>query len=362
MSESRKKIDFKSFLNASAKALKHLFLHNGWLKLIAILISVVLWAGLISQDASLTREKTFQNVNVSVIGEEALANKGYIVVSDLSEFLQNVSVVAAVPQLQYENAEASAYNIRLDLSRINGSGEQEVKIMYSNSTSLGNIVSINPSTVTVMVEDYIIRQRIPVSTGNELEVPEEWYVSQPTVDPALIAVSGPRSLVQTISRARAFINQNDIEWKEGQISAIADLRLYNRQGEEVNNRLLNMSSSNLPIDTVVVDMNVLPCVTFTTTDTVQINGEVPSGYRKKVKISPETITVAARQEVLDQMDGLSLERNSVNVDNMDESTVVQLKVQKPSEDAILSNDTITVTIEVEPIGQPDNQSVQPAQP
>lgn len=351
MSESGNKVDFKKFIQASFKALKHLFLHNGWLKLISILISLVLWAGLISQDASLTRDKTFQNVNVNIIGNDTLINNGFIVVSNLDDLLNDVTVVAAVPQLQYENAESSAYNIRLDLSRITGSGEQEVKLLYSNSTTLGKIVSINPSSVTINVEDYSIRQRIPVSTANDPEAPEGWYVSPPTVDPALIAVSGPRSLVQTISRARAFIDPDDVEWKEGQISTIADLKLYNRQGEEVNSPLLNMSSSNVPIDTVIVDMNVLPCVTFKTSELVQINGEVAPGYQKKVKISPETITVAARQEVLDQMEELSLERNNVNIDNMDETSVVQLKVQKPSEDAILSNDTITVTVEIEPIEQ-----------
>ena len=85
MSESRNKIDFKKFIQASFKALKHLFLHNGWLKLISILISLVLWAGLISQDASLTRDKTFQNVNVNIIGNDTLINNGFIVVSNLDD-------------------------------------------------------------------------------------------------------------------------------------------------------------------------------------------------------------------------------------------------------------------------------------
>ena len=34
--------------------MRHVLFHNGWVKLIAILISLVLWAGLISQDESLT--------------------------------------------------------------------------------------------------------------------------------------------------------------------------------------------------------------------------------------------------------------------------------------------------------------------
>ena len=60
------------------KATRHVLFHNGWVKLIALLISLVLWAGLISQDESLTRDKTWQNVNVSVTGEESkIECKGY---------------------------------------------------------------------------------------------------------------------------------------------------------------------------------------------------------------------------------------------------------------------------------------------
>ena len=34
--------------------------------------------------------------------------------------------------------------------------------------------------------------------------------------------------------------------------------------------------------------------------------------------------------------------------NLNKTTVFQLKVQKPSEDAVLSNDTINVTVEIAP--------------
>ena len=52
------------------KTLKHIVFHNGLVKLIAVLISLVLWAGLISQDDSLTRDKTWQNVKVTVTGSD----------------------------------------------------------------------------------------------------------------------------------------------------------------------------------------------------------------------------------------------------------------------------------------------------
>ncbi len=348
MSENRKKPDILKYLKGLGGVLRHLLLHNGWLKAIAILISIVLWAGLISQDETVTRDKTFQNVPVTVTGSETLKSNSLIVVSDLNELLDNVSIVAAVPQKQFERAEASAYNVRVDLSRIKGTGEQEIKLQSTNSTTYGRVTSTNPSAVTVEVEDYIIRQRIPVTVVPPEEIPEGWYMSTPSVDPALIAVSGPRSLVQNISRARAFLKAEDIEWKEGQIVTSSELFLYNSMQETVQSPLISMTSSNLTIDSVLIELNILPSVTFDTTDLIQTSGNVAEGYHiSDIRISPEKVTVAARSEVLDQMTELPLERNTINIRDLKETTQFQLKVQKPSEDAVLSNDTITVTIEIE---------------
>jgi hypothetical protein len=134
------KASFSARAKAAGKQLRmifrHIVFHNGWIKLIAVLISVILWAGLISQDDSLTRDKTWQNVNITVSGADTLRRNGYVVVSDMDQLLSNVTVTAAVPQRQYETAETSAYNLRVDLSRINGTGKQELKILIPKRAGL----------------------------------------------------------------------------------------------------------------------------------------------------------------------------------------------------------------------------------
>ena len=91
----------------------------------------------------------------------------------------------------------------------------------------------------------------------------------------------------------------------------------------------------------------MPTKSFSISDQVEIQGGAKEGYRiVSTKISPETITVAARNEVLEQMNEIAFDR-VITLDELDETTVFQIKVQKPSEDAVLSNDTVTVTVEVE---------------
>lgn len=334
------------------KAGKHVLFHNGWVKLLAVLISLTLWAGLISQDNTLTRDKTWQNVSVSISGADTLKRNGFIVTSDLEEMLSNVTVSAAVPQKQYDAAETSAYNLRVDLTRINGTCEQELRILSTASSTYGKVVSTVPSTVTVQVEEYFVRQRIPVQVDVTGDYKNgwygDWYMPSPSVDPVLVAVNGPRDIVNTISRAKATLNPENIEWAEGTMQTTSEIRLYNRSGEEVSSPLINITTESVIIDTVLVECSILPAKSFNIRNLIETQGMVKDGYRvSSVKVSPETIRVAARNEVLEQMDDIAMDRN-INLQDLSETTVFQLKVQKPSEDAVLSNETVTVTVEVEP--------------
>jgi len=347
MSFSESKL--KTYLTKLFSAIKHLLFHNGWFKLLALLISIILWAGLISQDVSLTRDKVFTGVNVNITGMDSMKRNGYIVTDHLSDILTDVEAVAAVPQQQYERAEASSYNIRVDLSRITGTGEQELRLLSTNSSTYGRITSITPSSITVNVEDYVVRYRIPVSVSVSGEIRAGWYISSPSVDPPLVVVSGPRSLVNSISRARVFVNPDEIEWEEGLSVFSAGLTLYNRSGEEINNDLLEISYDGVLLDSVVLETTILPTKSYDSSAMISTLNQPAKGYQvRAVHVSPETITVAARGDVLSQLAELALSEHYVDLKGLKETTSFQIKVSKPSDDAVLSNDTITVTVEIEP--------------
>ena len=331
-------------------ALRHLFLHNAGFKLLALLISVVLWAGLISQDKSLTRDKVFSNVSVNVTGSDTMKRNGYIVVSDLNSMLEGVTAVSAVPQQQYDLAEASAYNIRLDLSRISGTGTQELRLLSTASTAYGRVTSLNPASISLEVEDYVVRYRIPVSVSIQGDLPEGWYMATPSVDPPLVVVSGPSSLVNSISRARVFVNPEEVDWKEGTSVFSAGLKLYNRSGEEVNNSLLEVSYDGINVDSVVLEAQILPVRSFDVAGRISAINQVEDGYEvRAIHISPESVNVAARSEVLNQVSELALSDYYVDLAGLTETTNFQVRVSKPSDDAVMSNETITVTVEVAPV-------------
>ena len=352
MSEKKNKRDIKQTLSLIGRGLKHLLLHNGWLKLIAILISVLLWAGLISQDDSITRDKQFQNVKVNVTGQEALKGNALIVTSDLDDLY--VDFTAAVPQKQYEKAEASNYNIRLDLARINGVGEHDIQIGKNSTVQYGSVTSIKPESVKVQVERYKPKSNIPVSAEFSDTEPEGWKYYQGECDPAVINVSGPQRIVDDIFKAKCFVTAEDVEWATGSGNSIPmSFQLYNRDGEIIDTKYLSITSSNVPIDTIMVYYSVLAKKTFSTADCANLTGKVARGYEVTgVTYSPESITICDTSDVLDNMEKLAIEDTGININGLKASKSFPLKVIKPSDDSRLTNDTITVTVEIAATEEP----------
>ena len=307
MSSMMNRKKWKDILNLLKRGIRHLFLHNGWVKLLAVLISIALWAGLISQDPNVIRNKTFQNVEIDIRGADTLQRRGRIVTNDLDELLTGVSMTAAVPQLQYEDADTSRYNLRVDLSSIRNTGEQEIRIVGDNSSVYGDVISINPSTITVNVEEYFTNPKVPITIRTEGDAPEGWYVTKPSVAPTTVLVSGPISIVKEVSRGFVTLDLSQQSWEEGTIRATGEIKLRNTKGEEINSPLLSISSEGNANDSVIIDAKMLPTREYNLREMVQIKGEPAEGYliTGEPQFSTETITIAGSENTLKELDELS---------------------------------------------------------
>ena len=228
--------------------LKRIFIHNWPTKLLALLLAIILWGGLITQDPTLTREKHFSSVSVSVSGEESVKRNGFIVTSDLTSLLGDVSLTADVPQMQYANAKATNYNVRIDLSRISAAGKQEIRILSTNSSTYGTVSSIQPSTVTIDVEEYITRFRIPVSVQTVGSAPEGYYAGAATLDPPTVTISGPKSMVDKIVRAEVVLELNNLPQREGTIRKALAYTLLDENNNAIESDLLEVTSESVLLD------------------------------------------------------------------------------------------------------------------
>ncbi|MBQ7305604.1 MAG: hypothetical protein IJW85_05290, partial [Clostridia bacterium] len=322
---------------------------NWGFKLLALLVAIALWAGLITQDPSLTREKIFNDVTISVTGSETIKRNGMIVTSDLDELLQGAQLQVDVPQMQYSNANASTFNARIDLSRVNTTGVQEIKVLTTNSVAYGTVRQVIPSTLEIEVDEYVTRYRIPMNVNIIGEAPAGYYAGTAQPDPPMVAVSGPKTLVEQIVRAEAVLDLSSLPAREGTMRVASAFYLLDEQGNAVESDLLSVTSESVLLDSVVVELTMYATKEMDISGLSMIKGEPEEGYEvKSVSYTPTVIRAAGRSINLDLLDTLYAS-SAVDVTGKTASLQQQVRVRRPTELIYLSADTVTVEVEIGPI-------------
>lgn len=319
------------------------------LKLLSLTIALALWTGLITQDPTLTRERSFRRVPVSISNAEQLKRNGFIVVSNLSELLQDIDVTVDVPQMQYGEATAANYNVRVDLNRLEKrAGEQELQILTTSTSAYGSVTRISPPSVTVMVEEYVSRSYIPVNVVQQGEAPEGFFVGGISRDPSWITVSGPRSLVEAVDRAEVVLDMSRLPAREGQVERALDFVLLDAEGNAVCSDMLEVTRDSVLRDHVNVSATLYVRKDVDILAQKLYSGKPAEGYEvTDVYVTPSYVTIAGVGSVVNSVD--LLQTNSrVSIAGAKETVTGTITLAKPLNLAWMSATEATVTVVIQP--------------
>ncbi len=325
-------------------------LYRNWpWKLLALLLALGLWAVLISQDPTLTRERVFTDVSISVTGADSLRrNSQLIVVSGLEEEALTARMSVDVPQREYNSVYASYYNPRVDLTRVTSPGEQELRVLTTSTTTYGTVTGISPESVTVVVDEYVVNYRVPVSINISGEYPEGFYGPAPSQDPSVVAVSGPKSVVDSVARIYVDFDLSSLPAQAGEVRTALPMRFVDSDGNELDGSLLEVSSADVVLRTITVEQSLYPTRQIPLSDLVLTEGEPATGYSvTNISVSPASVLAAGEQTELDAVDSLFVV-DPVDISGLSESTTVEVRIQKPTELVYVSPDRVTITVEIEP--------------
>ncbi len=323
--------------------------HNiGW-KVLALFLAVALWVGLITQDPTLTREKTFTDVPVTIVGLDSLKRSGRIPQTDLNAVLPTVRLKVDVPQKEYNNVTAANYNVRVDLSRITADGVQDVKITATSSSTYGSVVEIVPDTLQIAFEEYKIRYRIPVTFILEGDPPAGYYSGDLSVNPHLLTISGPASLVDNVSRAVVVYDQSVIPGREWLARSSVPIVLVDERGNEISLDQIEITNESVLIKNVIVEQMLYETKTIELLQEHITTGTPSPGYEvKSITVTPSQVVVAGRSEALSQMENVYLEA-PVDINGRSESFTTSVRLVKPVEIENISSSMVTVVVEIVPI-------------
>lgn len=339
----------KKALSSAWQWFRQVVLNNWSLKLLSLVIALALWAGLITQDPTLTREKIFRDVTVSVNNADILRRNGYIVTSDLDALLQDVTVAADVPQMQYADVLPTNYNIRVDLNRLeHRTGEQTLSIMTTNTATYGSVTRINPPTITVMVEEYVTHNYIPVTVVQEGEIPAGFYATAVTRDPAWITVSGPRSLVEQVDHAEVVLNMSALPAREGTVERALTFTLMGENGQVIESDMLQVTRESVLRERINITVTLYTQREIDLLTAQLYTGEPAEGYEvTDVYVTPTKVTMAGLQSVVDTVNMIQPNR-LVNIGGATETVTASVDLARPQNLQWISATRATVTVIIQP--------------
>ena len=325
------------------RAISRILGSRAFLMALSLLTAVVFWSILVASDGTLTREKTFQNVAVSVTGESTLKSRGYIVMDDLDALISGVKMTVEVTQSNYSRVSGTSYNPHVDLTQVTGEGENVLNIAFS-SQLYGPVVSCEPSSVKVNVERYITR-RVPVVLETSGGLPG-YYLDSAKTDPTMLSVSGPQSLVSQVARAVASIDVSLLSGERRSDRNSTQIRLQDAAGNTVESDLIEITNQTVLTDTVVVETELVPMREVPLEVESLVTGEPAEGYELlEVTVSQESLLIAAADEVLDAITVLTTDQPlSIEGATQDVTGTVRLRRPTGIENTVPYDVTVTARI------------------
>ena len=293
---------------------------------VSALAAIVCWSALVASDGTLTRQKVFANVAVSVTGDAALKSRGYIVMDDILEEVPAVKMTVEVTQSNYNRVSGTSYNPHFDLTQITGEGENELSVTYS-SQLYGPVVSCEPSAITVHVERYITR-RVPVVIEMTGAMPEGMYLDSYKTDPTTLSVSGPQSLVASVARVVARLDQSDLSALRMTDRTALSIELQDSEGNAIESDKLEITNQSVITNSVVVETELVPMKDVPLHAENFVAGTPATGYEMTaVELAEDSVPVAARQEILDAISELTTD-SPLNIDGATEDAAGYVRLKK----------------------------------
>ncbi|MGI6688535.1 MAG: YbbR-like domain-containing protein [Christensenellales bacterium] len=336
--------------------LKKSFKSNWGLKVASFLMAIAIWGALISQDATLTREKNFSDVPVSILNSDTLQRSGYVVTSDLSK-IGPLRMRVNVPQKMYDSVNPGNFNVRLDLGRITGTGTVTLPIQTTDTVSYGSVSWLSQTEVTLEVDEYITRRRIPVQPVSSIAaMPDNIYAATAGIDPNSVVISGPRNLVEKIARVVPAYDLNKLTPLIGTQYNAVPFSLVNSDGREIKSPLISVTSENVLLDTLLIEQTFYPQKSVPVNLTGLVAGQPAAGYRLgTISASPGTVQVAGNSSVLEKISLVDLAA-PIDITGLSETVIRAVKVVKPADTVYVSESAVYITVEILPIALADGDN------
>lgn len=317
--------------------MKEKIFNNFSLKILSAICAVVLWAVIVNIYDPNTGI-TMSNIPVQLINTEALTDNDYSYeVVDGGK----ISVYVSGPKSVVTDIKNSDIVATADLSQISTFADYvDIDVKVVKDGVVLNNLEVTPKTTAVKLNiENRVTQNIDLSLETTGELAEGYVITDQSISPNSIKLTGPSSSISKVVQAKAIYN---ISNASDNISDKANIILYDAEGNVISDPKLTLSKDYADYSAVVSPSKQAP-VRF------NYSGPLADGYYVTgVDIAPEQVTIAGNRDVLDKISELVIPSSALDLENVTstKSYRIWLSDYKPEGITIVSDTYVTITVNV----------------
>ena len=278
--------------------MKKLYNSRAFWMIVSLLASLTIWVYVTSMQSDQYKLE-FHDVPVELVGEDTLRDTKNMVITDLDTSTVSVTVVG--PRRIVAELSGTDLKACVDVSRLSRSAytTQQYYISYPEGMDTTNIDDSgrSPSTVSFMVSP-LNSKTIQVRGSFDGSLAEGYTAEAPVFEPATITVSGADVNLKDISYAWVSFGKENVD---STYKVETGFTLMNDNGEECSTVGLTCS------DDVVTATLPLLLVKEIPLSVDLIEGAGATKANTKIKIEPESITLAGDSAILTGMNKIVLD-------------------------------------------------------
>lgn len=323
----------------------------GW-KLLSIAIATILWFMVINIDQPV--DTRGYNRPLTIENMEALTDRGLTVgnLEELKNTKITVKVKAQRTALDRLNQNPEWITATIDLAELANAASGDIAALpVSVSVQGGNtygISSKSPAVVEVLVETMASKE-LPVEVKLNGSLEDGTYLSEPQLSTETVMVTGPISLVDSVTSVRATVEAADV--KENP-TVHAELVCYTAEGLPVKGVSTNVEE--VIVSYALHDLKQVPIH-------VEITGTPASGYQVgNVFCNPQYAAVTGSAEDLQNIVFLQLDSINVSGESTTLTETFYLADYLPEGLSLLAEDDGVVEVTVSISEQSQKQLTLPA--
>ncbi len=296
--------------------IKRILTQNIGLKILAVILSFVLWLLVVNVDDP-TQSRTFSTA-VEILNEDVLTDAGKYY--DIADSSRTVSFRVTAKRSVIERLSGSDFTATADMNFLDENGRIPVTIVYKGTYN-GVAISTKRVYLTVTVGDEM-STKYPIEVETTGEPANGCAVTETSVQPDAVTVTGPVDNVRRIARVVAYADVTDLN---EDTSANALLHFIDADGNEVDLSRLNVEFDHAQLEVKVTHRKSVPIQ-------VSASGELAEGLvLESVTAEPNTVELLGDSDVLNGITAVVIPSTVIDLSQITESltTTVDLTSYLP---------------------------------